>query len=67
MLVWNDDSMKKTDFLQCLGQGQGHGKFRCHAWATFNNNRELKVDPFLDVVPILSQISVEWGSKMKTI
>jgi hypothetical protein len=33
----------------------------------FNQNRELKVDPFLDFVPILSQISVEWGSKMTTV
>jgi hypothetical protein len=32
-----------------------------------NQNRELKVVPFLDLVPILSQISVEWGSKMTTI
>jgi hypothetical protein len=32
----------------------------------FNHNRKLMVDPFLDFVPILSQISVEWGFKMKT-
>jgi hypothetical protein len=27
----------------------------------FNHNRELKVDPFLEFVPMLSEISGEWG------
>jgi hypothetical protein len=33
----------------------------------FNHNGEYKVDPFLDVVLILSDISGEWGSKMTTV
>jgi hypothetical protein len=33
----------------------------------FNQNRELKVEPFLDFVPILSQISGEWESRMATV
>jgi hypothetical protein len=60
----NDESMKESEFLQYLGQG--HGSY-VMLMPLFNQNRGLKVDPFLDFVPILSQISVEWGSKMKTV
>jgi hypothetical protein len=35
--------------------------------ALFNHNREFKVEPFLDFIPILSEISVEWGSKLMTV
>jgi hypothetical protein len=33
----------------------------------FNHDREWKVDPFMDFVPILSEISGEWVSKMATV
>jgi hypothetical protein len=33
----------------------------------FNDDSELKVDPFMGFVPILSEISGEWRSKMATV
>jgi hypothetical protein len=57
--------MKETECLHYLGQC--HGGSDVKRVPLFNQNRELKVDPFFDCVPILCQISVEWGSKMKTV